>query len=41
MTNGDNGFRLIEQLRTGIERAYQWDVFDKPIPRTYGPPGNQ
>jgi len=41
MTNGDNGFRLIEQLRTGIERAYQWDVFDKPIPRTYGPRGNQ
>lgn len=37
MTNGDNGFRLIEQLRTAIERAYEWDVFDKPIPRTYGP----
>ena len=41
MTNGDNGFPLIQELRTRIERAYGWDVFDKPIPRTYGPPGNR
>jgi CubicO group peptidase (beta-lactamase class C family) len=40
MTNGDNGAPLIQELRTRIERAYDWDVFDRPIPRTYGPPGN-
>src|SRR6185295_3398511 len=40
MTNGDNGFPLIQELRTRIERAYDWDVFGKPHPRTYGPPGN-
>jgi len=37
MTNGDNGAALIRELRTRIEREYNWDVFDKPIPRTYGP----
>ena len=37
MTNGDNGFPLIQELRTRLERAYQWDVFDTPLPRTYGP----
>jgi len=37
MTNGDNGSPLIQELRTRLERAYQWDVFDTPLPRTYGP----
>jgi CubicO group peptidase (beta-lactamase class C family) len=39
MTNGDNGGALIRELRTRVERDYAWDVFDKPIPRTYGPTG--
>jgi CubicO group peptidase (beta-lactamase class C family) len=39
MTNGDNGGALIRELRMRIERDYNWDVFDKPIPRTYGPAG--
>jgi hypothetical protein len=25
------------QVRSRIQQAYQWDVLDKPIPRTYGP----
>ncbi|MDP2317996.1 MAG: hypothetical protein Q8O42_01470 [Acidobacteriota bacterium] len=37
MTNGDNGGALIQELRRRIQQAYQWDVLDKPIPRTYGP----
>jgi CubicO group peptidase (beta-lactamase class C family) len=37
MTNGDNGGALIRELRNRIQQAYQWDVLDKPIPRTYGP----
>lgn len=37
MTNGDNGGPLIRELSSRIEQAYQWDVLDKPIPRTYGP----
>jgi CubicO group peptidase (beta-lactamase class C family) len=37
MTNGDNGGALIQELRKRIQQAYQWDVLDKPIPRTYGP----
>ena len=37
MTNGDNGGALIQALRSRIQQAYQWDVLDKPIPRTYGP----
>jgi CubicO group peptidase (beta-lactamase class C family) len=41
MTNGDNGGALIRELRTRLEHDYAWDVFDKPIPRTYGPRGNQ
>ena len=39
MTNADNGFALIDELRGRIERQYQWDVFDTPVPRTYGPRG--
>lgn len=37
MTNGDNGPALMQQLRDRIQQAYQWDLLDKPIPRTYGP----
>jgi CubicO group peptidase (beta-lactamase class C family) len=33
MTNGDNGAMLISVLRERIQRAYNWDIFDKPIPR--------
>jgi CubicO group peptidase (beta-lactamase class C family) len=37
MTNSDNGPPLMQELRRQIQQAYKWDVFDKPIPRTYGP----
>lgn len=37
MTNGDNGGALLSALQDRIQQAYQWDVLDKPIPRTYGP----
>ncbi len=37
MTNGDNGGALIEEFGTRIERAYGFDMFDKPVPRGYGP----
>ncbi len=37
MTNGDNGSALMREVRSRIQQAYQWDVLDKPIPRTYGP----
>ena len=37
MTNGDNGGALVAALQDRIQQAYQWDVLDKPIPRTYGP----
>ena len=37
MTNGDNGSDLIQELRRQIQRQYKWDVFDPPVPRTYGP----
>jgi CubicO group peptidase (beta-lactamase class C family) len=39
MTNADSGPLLIYALRMQIEKAYGWDVFDKPVPRTYGPRG--
>jgi len=39
MTNGDNGALLIYMLRQRIEANEHWDVFDKPISRTYGPTG--
>jgi CubicO group peptidase (beta-lactamase class C family) len=39
MTNGDSGPAVMRALRARIEQAYQWDTLDKPIPRTYGPPG--
>jgi len=37
MTNGDNGGALIATLEKRIERAYGFDIHDKPIPRAYGP----
>jgi CubicO group peptidase (beta-lactamase class C family) len=37
MTNGANGGELIGQLLRKIQQQYNWDVLDKPIPRTYGP----
>ncbi len=37
MTNGENGGALMQELRRRIQQAYQWDVFDQPIPRIYGP----
>jgi hypothetical protein len=37
MTNGDNGGPLMQELRRRIQQAYKWDIFDQPIPRTYGP----
>jgi len=37
MTNGDNGGALMQALMRGIQQAYKWDVYDQPIPRTYGP----
>src|SRR5262245_51955613 len=41
MTNGDNGGALIRELERRIQEDNRWDVFDKPIPRNYGPePGN-
>jgi hypothetical protein len=36
-TNGANGGALIGQLRRRIQQQYNWDVLDKPIPRTYEP----
>jgi CubicO group peptidase (beta-lactamase class C family) len=37
MSNGDNGSALIAELERLIHQAYAWDIFDKPIPRSYGP----
>ena len=37
MTNGDNGGALIGDLRRMIQREYEWDALDQPIPRRYGP----
>ena len=37
MTNSDSGGALMQELGRRIQQAYKWDVFDQPIPRTYGP----
>ena len=39
MTNSDSGPVVMRELQKRIEQAYKWDTLDKPIPRTYGPPG--
>lgn len=39
MTNSDSGGPLIRDLEQRIQADYKWDVLDKPVPRTYGPPG--
>jgi len=41
MTNSASGGALIRELERKIQEQYKWDVLDKPIPRTYGPPGIQ
>jgi len=33
MTNSDSGGRLIEEIRSRVAAAYNWDTLDKPIPR--------
>jgi CubicO group peptidase (beta-lactamase class C family) len=33
MTNGDNGARLMAELRKKIAETSAWDMYDKPIPR--------
>jgi len=33
MTNSDSGGRLIEETRSRVAAAYNWDTLDKPIPR--------
>ncbi|MBM3770185.1 MAG: hypothetical protein FJW27_02660 [Acidimicrobiia bacterium] len=37
MTNGDNGGAVLNELLGMIQREYQWDALDEPIPRGYGP----
>ena len=37
MTNSDSGGALMQALMRGIQQAYKWDIYDQPIPRTYGP----
>ena len=37
MTNSDSGGALMQELGRRIQQSYKWDVFDQPIPRTYGP----
>jgi len=33
MTNADNGGAVIQEVRDRVEHAYNWDMFDKPVPR--------
>jgi len=37
VANGENGDELISEIAARIERAYAYDMHDKPITRTYGP----
>ena len=36
MTNGDNGFALIERICRRIQKAYNWDVQQTQAGFTYG-----
>ena len=38
MTNSDQGYPLIQELRQRVERAYEWDSVASPAPRRYDPP---
>jgi hypothetical protein len=38
MTNSDQGYALIQELRKRVERAYEWDSVASPAPRGYDPP---
>jgi CubicO group peptidase (beta-lactamase class C family) len=38
MTNSDQGYSLIQELRQRVERAYEWDSVASPAPRRYDPP---
>ena len=33
MTNGDRGSALIEEMKTRVAAAYNWDTLARPIPR--------
>ena len=37
MTNSEQGYPLIQELRQRVERAYQWDSVASPAPRRYDP----
>src|SRR5262249_16443919 len=37
MTNGPGGDQLISRLVSMIQKEYQWDTLDQPLPRNYGP----
>jgi CubicO group peptidase (beta-lactamase class C family) len=37
MTNSDSGSALMTELSRRIQQGARWDLFDKPIPRGYGP----
>jgi CubicO group peptidase (beta-lactamase class C family) len=38
MTNSDQGFAVMQELRQRVERAYEWDSVASPAPRGYDPP---
>jgi len=38
MTNSEQGYALIQELRQRVERAYKWDSVASPAPRGYDPP---
>jgi CubicO group peptidase (beta-lactamase class C family) len=38
MTNSDQGFAVMQELRQRVERAYEWDSVASSAPRGYDPP---